>query len=314
MTINRYLTITIITCLAFLFSCKTKKETQTDKVWDYQQFRQQQQSFISSGGEIKYIDKGKGKTILLLHGVPSSSWLYRKMIDGLVSEGYRVIAPDMLGFGSSANPDGYDLYSAEEHGKRLLELMDKLKIEKWSHVMHDAGGLWTWELLGMAPERVEKLIALNTIIYEEGFRPPIRMKPGGFAKFSMWLYDNGMTTNMLLKQLFKKGVKKKKISDDAFEGYKTPMIEEKTKSMYYFFSQTCNEFPDHSAVISSINIPTAVIWGKHDDMLQWEPQKEKVIKNLNVNPKNVHLLDAKHFIQEEKPEEVNRYILDFLKQ
>ena len=93
---------------------------------DYKKFRQSQQSFSSSDGNIKYIDKGSGIPILLLHGVPTSSWLYRKMIDGLVQAGFRVVAPDMLGFGNSANPTGYEIYSQKQHAKRILELMDFL--------------------------------------------------------------------------------------------------------------------------------------------------------------------------------------------
>ena len=99
--------------------------------------------------------------LLLLHGVPTSSWLYRKMIDEL-SEHHRIIAPDMLGFGSSDSPKGYDIYEPKEHGKRILELMDFLQIKSWNHVFHDAGGLWTWELLSRSPERIEKLIILNS--------------------------------------------------------------------------------------------------------------------------------------------------------
>ena len=143
----------------------------------YSQFRDTQQSFLSSNGIIKYIDKGEGDVLLLLHGIPTSGWLYRKMIDEL-SNNYRVIVPDMLGFGSSDSPKGYDIYSPQEHAKRLLELMSSLKIESWNHVFHDAGGLWTWELMKTASEKIKALIILNTIIFEEGFNPPIRFKKG----------------------------------------------------------------------------------------------------------------------------------------
>ncbi len=70
---------------------------------NYAQFRKQQKSFPSLEGTLKYIDKGEGEVLLLLHGVPTSSWLYRKMIDELATK-YRVIAPDMLGFGASDSP------------------------------------------------------------------------------------------------------------------------------------------------------------------------------------------------------------------
>lgn len=108
----------------------------------YSNFRSSQKSFNSKDGIIKYIDQGKEAVILLLHGVPTSSWLYRKMITRL-SKNNRVIAPDILGFGNSDSPKGYEVYSEENHALRLLDLMTSLNINNWTHVMHDASGLWT---------------------------------------------------------------------------------------------------------------------------------------------------------------------------
>ncbi|WP_298763643.1 alpha/beta hydrolase [uncultured Polaribacter sp.] len=295
-------------------SCKSAKTSLNTTALTYASFKENQKSFLSSDGNIKYIDKGKGNVILLLHGVPSSSWLYRKMIDELVAEGFRVIAPDMLGFGNSDNPDGYDLYNAHNHGKRILELMNGLKINTWTHITHDAGGLWTWELLKQDKKRIEKLILLNTIIYEEGFKPPIRMKRGFFAKTSMWMYRNGITTNLLLNGLFKSGLMENNLTENEIEGYKIPLREGKTKAMYYFFSKTCNALPDYSNLITSLNLPVVLIWGKYDKMLQINPQKNKLIKALKIKDENIHIIEAKHFIQEEKPKEINKIIVDFLKE
>lgn len=302
---------TIFLFIFVFFSCQQKKIHNTT-TWNYQNFRKNQRSFNSSDGEIKYVDKGKGEVILLLHGVPSSSWLYRKMIDKLVEEGYRVIAPDMLGFGNSESPEGYEIYSPENHAKRILELMDALKIDEWNHVMHDAGGLWTWELFKLTPKKIKNLVILNTIIYKEGFNPPIKMKEGGFAKFSMWLYENKFTDDILIDQLLKKGLKKNTLTENEEEGYRLPMQEGKTRGMYYFFSNTCSSFPDYNAIISNVSVPVAVIWGKYDDMLEWKPQKEKAIKNLKIQSKNIHIVNGKHFIQEEVPNEIDDIILKFL--
>ncbi len=78
------------------------------------------------------------------------------MVSNLVEKGFRVIAPDMLGFGNSDSPKGYDIYASKEHAKRIIELMDFLQIESWAHLMHDAGGLWTWELLKNNATRVNR--------------------------------------------------------------------------------------------------------------------------------------------------------------
>jgi len=277
-----------------------------------EEHRKNQKFFNSSDGVIKYIDAGKGEVILLLHGIPTSSWLYRNMIDDLVNKGYRVIVPDMLGFGNSDNPDGYEIYSSKEHAKRLIELMDSLDIKSWNHSMHDAGGLWTWELIKNNPNRVSKLIILNTLILERGFFPPMKMKDGGFAKFILSLYRNKMTSRILLKMLFNNGLTNKKLTEPEFKGYQKSLLEGRTKGMYYFFTQLSQPFSNYEETLKQLNIPVTVIWGKHDDILRWEPQKEKVIELLKIKENSIHIIDGNHFIQEEHPHKITTIINDFI--
>ncbi len=309
----RYI-LTILSFVLFFTSCKPyQSTTMRPEQITYDTFRAQQQSFTSNDGIIKYIDKGEGPVIVLLHGVPTSGWLYRKMIDPLVESGYRVIAPDMLGFGNSDSPEGYEIYSEEMHAQRLLELLNNLNIDSWTHVMHDAGGLWTWELLEEASDKVNHLVVLNTIIYEEGFDPPIRFEPGVMARAAMWGYRNGITTNMMLKGLFKEGLTENTLNKTDIEGYKRPLKEGKTKAMYYFFTQTCNALPEYQPMIQKMNTPTTIIWGKNDTFLKLAPQQEAIQKDLGIKDEDVHILEAKHFIQEEKPEEIVQMILEFIK-
>ena len=279
----------------------------------YSQFRDEQHSFLSIQGTLKYIDKGQGEVIVLLHGIPTSGWLYRKMIDTL-SQQYRIIVPDMLGFGSSDSPKGYDIYAPKAHAQRLLSLMSFLKIASWNHVFHDAGGLWTWELLKSSPKKISSLIILNTIIYENGFNPPIRFKKGFIARCIMAMYSNGITANMMLKGLFKTGLLNNNImSESDIEGYKKPMREGKVKAMYHFFTNTCNNLPDYSSVIENLKMSKLLIWGKHDQFLVINKMKEKVISNLELKEEHTHFIQAKHFIQEEQPKEISKLILSFLK-
>jgi len=94
------------------------------------------------------------------------------------------------------------------------------------------------------------------------------------------------------------------------EGYHQPLREGKTKAMYYFFAQTCNNLPLYDDVFAEMQIPVAVVWGQHDDMLQWDLQDEQVIKALGVKNENIHVVDGKHFIQEELPDTINNVILN----
>ncbi|WP_290696393.1 alpha/beta hydrolase [Lacinutrix sp.] len=303
--------ILILIIQSVLFSCKPfQSKALIENQITYSAYREQQKSFDSKDGAIKYIDKGSGDVIVLLHGIPTSGWLYRKMIDEL-SKTHRVIVPDMLGFGSSDSPKGYAIYSEDKHAERLLALMDYLSITTWTHVMHDAGGLWTWELFKKEPNRINKLIILNTIIYEDGFKPPIRFKPGFVAKTAMWSYRNGITTNLMLNKLFKEGLTKNTLNKIDVEGYKKPLKEGKTRGMYYFFSKTCNDLTNYNAIVSKIKIPIAVIWGENDSFLSWSAQSKTVSKDLNISMENIHILDAKHFIQEEQPNIITKIILDF---
>ena len=280
---------------------------------DYYAFRIEQKSYQSTDGIIKYIDKGKGEVILLLHGVPSSGWLYRKMTDSLVEKGYRVIVPDMLGFGNSDSPKGYETYSSENHARRLLALMDHLKINQWNHVMHDAGGLWTWELFKKQPERIKSLTILNTIVFKEGFNPPVKMKKGFKAKTAMWAYRSWLLRPILMKGLFSSTLKKEtKLTKCEKFGYKKPLKESKTRAMYWFFTQTKEGFPNYEDVYSKINIPVCVIWGSKDEMLKIEPQKEKIKQTFNVKEEHFHVIDSKHFIQEEKPDFIINQIINFI--
>jgi haloalkane dehalogenase len=278
----------------------------------YSDFRISQQTFKSRDGDIKYIDRGEGEVLVLLHGVPTSGWLYRKMTDSLVHKGYRVIVPDMLGFGSSDSPKEYDLYTPQAHGKRLLALMDELKITNWTHVFHDAGGLWTWELFKLAPHRIKKLVILNSIIYEDGFKPPMRFEKGGLTKLSMSFYSNKLTNKTIMKKLFKNALMENNLNANEIEGYRKPLLEGKTNALYTFFSSTCNALPNYNETIKKINIPSMVIWGKHDQMLRWAPMQEAVSADLNIKPENIHMLDAKHYIQEENTDEIVKYILNFI--
>ena len=299
--------------IVFLFGCKPYQETKLRKNQiTYEKFREDQKFFRSSDGVIKYIDKGEGPVIVLLHGVPTSGWLYRKMMYPLIAGGYRVIIPDMLGFGSSDSPESYDLYSEENHAKRLLALLNSLKIKKWTQVVHDAGGLWTWELMKQAPNRIKKLILLNSIIYPEGYYPSVCFKPGTVAKTAVWSYSSGVTTNSILKKLFETGLQENTLNEIDIQGYKQPWIEKKTDALYYFFTKTCNGISDYTDVFDTLEIPVAVIWGIHDTSNQWTPQQKKVRIVFDIADKNIHLIDEKHFIQETHARDVSYKILNFL--
>ena len=278
----------------------------------YSEFKAKQRFLQLPEGKLAYIDEGKGLPIMLLHGVPTSGWLYRHIFPKLIAEGYRLIVPDMFGFGNSDSPKGYDTYHEARQAERLIQLMSHLHIEHWTHMFHDAGGLWTWELLKLKPQAITQLIILNTIILKSGFTPPMRFGNNLMTKLMINLYAYKFTNRLLLKELFKSGLLKNNLSKNDIEGYKIPLLLGKIKGMYYFFSKTCQNLPDYTKLLPTLKQPVMVIWGKHDEFLKWEPQKDSLTQWLSIEPNNIHIIEGKHFIQEEIPDHIIHLTQKFL--
>lgn len=107
------------------------------------------------------VDEGQGPAVLLLHGFPDSAALWRHQVPALVDAGYRVIAPDLRGFGESDRPEGVEAYRLKVLVGDVLGILDALGVERVSVVGHDWGAALGWALAARAPERVQRLAALS---------------------------------------------------------------------------------------------------------------------------------------------------------
>lgn len=117
------------------------------------------------GLRIHYLDVGKGDRVLLaLHGEPTWSYLYRKMIPPFAAAGYRVVAPDFVGFGRSDKPEDEDFYTFGMHRDFLLWFLGKLNLNNVTLAVQDWGGLLGLTLPMEAPERFERLLVMNTAL------------------------------------------------------------------------------------------------------------------------------------------------------
>jgi pimeloyl-ACP methyl ester carboxylesterase len=113
---------------------------------------------------VHYVDEGKGdRTFLCLHGEPTWSYLYRKMIPRFVATGGRVVAPDFVGFGRSDKPENEALYTFDFHRQFLLDLIHRLELKRITLVVQDWGGLLGLTLPMEVPA-IEKLFVMNTAL------------------------------------------------------------------------------------------------------------------------------------------------------
>ena len=119
---------------------------------------------------IHYLDEGPkdGKIIYLLHGQPAWSYLFRKVIPTLTREGYRVIAPDMVGFGKSDKYLSIKDYSHQMHVDKMTQLIIELGLQDVTAHLHDWGGLVGLRVIAEEPERFSRIIASNTSLIAPG--------------------------------------------------------------------------------------------------------------------------------------------------
>ena len=119
---------------------------------------------------IHYLDEGPidGEIIFLLHGEPAWSYLFRKMIPTLAEAGYRVIAPDMVGFGKSDKYISIEDYSHQMHVDKMTQLIIELDLNNITAHVHDWGGMVGLRVIANEPDRFARVIASNTSLMALG--------------------------------------------------------------------------------------------------------------------------------------------------
>lgn len=129
-------------------------------------------AFASADGTMRYLDEGHGPTILMVHGTPTWSFLYRHLVKGLRAR-FRCVVPDLLGFGLSDKPPEAS-YRPQDQAERLTAFVDGLGLKEFALVVHDFGGP-----IGLAcalhdPARVRRLVVFNTWMWSLAGEPRIR--------------------------------------------------------------------------------------------------------------------------------------------
>jgi len=137
------------------------------------------------GLRVHYLDEGprEAPVMLLLHGMPTWSYLYRDVIPPLVAAGFRCIAPDHLGFGKSDKPGALSWYSIARHTEVLTSLIGALDLREITLVCQDWGGPTGLAQAAMMPERFRRLVIMNTWLHHEGYE----YSPGIRGWHSQWM-------------------------------------------------------------------------------------------------------------------------------
>ncbi len=265
------------------------------------------------GMEIAYVDEGSGPVVVLIHGIPTSSWMYRKIIPLLVAQGRRVIAPDLLGFGESQRTNNREQISVPGQAKILMDLLsDKLGLTNWTHVVHDFGGPISWEMMEDERFHAEKLVILDTFAFEDGWNP-------GMNLFMRGLTTAGTTLPGVKKIFFHEAFKGMvatpgTATKEMLSGYCSPMMNGGSKSyrrLLFSVNNLRNELPRYQRTLSRLQIPVVILWGEKDDFLSAKLQMPRFKELLRVSDEDAIVLKGtKHLITEERPEIIAKKILN----
>jgi len=254
--------------------------------------------------------EGDGAPVLLLHGWPDTHEVWRDQITALAAAGYRVIAPDLRGFGASDRPEGVESYNILFLLADMVGVLDDLGVEKAHVVGHDWGAALAWALGAFVPDRVDHLVALSV-------GHPSAFVAAGFPQREKSWY-------MLLFQF--EGVAEQWLSMDGWANLRAwsghPGADEAIARLEEPGALTAGlnlyraNVPPSALVEPAIEFPlvqapTMALWGA-DEFALTEAQMTGSEAFVSGPFRYERIEGAGHWLTLEVPDEVNRLLLDFL--
>ena len=263
------------------------------------------------GLRMHYLDEGDGDPVLCLHGEPTWSFLYRKMIPGLARLA-RVVAPDYFGFGRSDKPTDVAWYTFDRHCASIVRLVEELDLHGLTLVVQDWGGPIGLRLAVEQPERVARLVILNTGV--DGGRPPSE----SWLRFREIVRAAGgeFQPGRLIQRGAVRG-----LADDVVAAYDAPFPTPESKAGALAFPEHVPTEPEHPNTAPLIAVrealrswekPALVLFGDSDPIFR--PEVADSIARLLPGARPAEIVEnAGHFVQEDAGEEVAARIVEFLR-
>jgi haloalkane dehalogenase len=276
-------------------------------------YRSSGRTFTAGGISSFVLDDGPpdAPAVVCVHGVPSSAYLYRKVVPELAARGLRGIAIDLPGLGLSERPIDAD-YTWTGLGRWLLSAIDELRLDRFHLLLHDIGGPIGFEVANAAPERVLSMTLLNTIVEVEWFHRPWPMEPFAHRGIGEAWLASLRVPGAFLSIMRLVGVSRRVptaeiacwlpllFGDDGGRAFLKIMRG---------FELTSAKQQRYLDAVRQKAYPVQVVWGTRDTMLPWRRYGLQAQRAAGLH--ELIKLPAKHFLQEDYPQEIAEAVYRF---
>ncbi len=269
-----------------------------------------QSRFIDVEGlRLHYLEAGSGEPVLLLHGWPTSSFLWRNVI-GPIAENNRVIALDLPGFGRSAKPLDAS-YSFHFYSRILGGFLDAIGVEATSLVVHDLGGPVGLYWACQNPQRLRRLALLNTLVYPRMswavmlFVAACRIPGLRSLIASPWGLKNAMRIGVTTER---------GVSQEVVRGVQAPFETSDARRALLKAGSGLHPdgFKEIARLLPSLHVPVRAIYGECDRILPDVADTMRQVARDLPQTEVTALPECGHFLQEDRPEELGRLLAEFL--
>lgn len=263
------------------------------------------------GLRLAHVDVGEGPPVVFLHGEPTWSYLWRKVIGPVRDAGHRCIAPDLAGFGRSDKPTDLAWYSTDRHVSMIEPLLDELDLHDVTLVVHDWGGAIGFRIAAARPDRVSRLVITDTGLFD-----------GSQGSTKAWraFRDFVERTEDLPIGFLVRGGCANDPGDEVAAAYDAPFANPAAKAGTRAFplnlpvGPESPGAPEGAAAIAALeddDRPRLVIWAADDPIIPLKGGMQ--IADRLGNGEVDHVIEgASHFMQEDAGELIGRHIADWL--